>query len=62
MKLTIEITKEEYEGIKKYITEVDGNSNPKKQDVIALIEGELNAAFQSPHSALSDYITNQNKL
>jgi hypothetical protein len=56
MKISINLSEAETKGIKAYLQEVDSNSKPTKEDIRACVEGELQALFQSQHSALADYI------
>lgn len=60
MKITIELTKAEVQGIKAYLKEVDGNDKPTKADVKQFIDGIIQA-IHSPQEAVSDYINQFSK-
>jgi len=55
MKFTVDITKEEYEGIKDYIKSFGAIENPKKADVQLELQGIISSYLQS-NNAISDCI------
>lgn len=56
MKITINLSDAEVKGIKKYLLDT-GNDTAKKEDIAAYLNNELSGIFQSPHCAVSDYIS-----
>lgn len=61
MKVTIELTPEEVQGIKAYLRDVDGTERPTKADVKNFIEGIVSGTIRAPQEAVSDYIKQATK-
>lgn len=56
MKITIELTDAEIQGIKDYLREVGEVEKPTKADIQIFCSNELNACLQAPQCAVADYI------
>lgn len=56
MKITIEITEAEANGIKDYLREVGDIEQPTKEDIKREIDGIVKGYFQAQQSSLTDYI------
>jgi hypothetical protein len=61
MKITIELTEAEVNGIKAYLKSVDNNEKPIKEDIKGEVQGIVSSYLQSPHCAISDYIKKHSK-
>lgn len=56
MKIIIELSEAEVNGLKDYIRESEGIDNPKKEDIQREVTGIFNGYFQAQNSALTDCI------
>jgi hypothetical protein len=56
MKITIELTNAEVEGIKDYLKDVDGIEKPTKEDIKIFINGFI-GGIHAPQESVSDYIS-----
>lgn len=56
MKIIIELSEAEVNGLKDYIRESEGIDNPKKEDIQREVTGIVNGYFQAQNSALTDCI------
>jgi len=55
MRVIVELSDAEENGIKDYLREVDGIKNPKRKDVKTFIDGMVQS-IHAPQEAVSDYI------
>lgn len=56
MKITIELTEQEANGIKKYLKEVDDIEKPNRDDVKQFVQGIISGTIHAPQEAVSSYI------
>lgn len=56
MKITIDLSDAEVQGIKDYLKNVGNIEKPNKNDIQTEMQGVVSGYLQSPHSSLTDYI------
>jgi len=56
MKITIELSKAQVQGIKAYLIAVGSIVDPTKKDIQVEINGIIQTYLQAPQSSLTDYI------
>lgn len=55
MKITIDLSDAEIEGIRAYIQETDGE-NPDRRRIIEEVQGIVSGYLHSPQNAIADYV------
>ena len=56
MKITINISKAEYNALLDYLKAMDDEINPTRKDVVREIEGLVSGNIQSERESYSDYL------
>jgi hypothetical protein len=56
MKITIELTADELDGIKKYLFDLEGR-RAKREDVVQYVQGIVSTTLYSPQESVSTYIS-----
>lgn len=57
--ITVTLSKQEVDGIRRYLKDVDGKKKVLKSDIVEYITGIVHGTIHAPQEAVSDYIQNE---